>query len=366
MQGWATLSRERFRACFTEGHVRMAAYVPTLVYYRWALREMRRVLDLSDDADEERVLAARAANPDAYLARLLGEAALEGMLLDDGYPPTSDALSIPAMAALCTCPAWRILRLETLLQTLLLQATTLDDLFSLFDAELADLRARGVVGLKSILAYRGGLDVRLPEQEQVEQAFQAARARAESQGQIRLAGPADSPLLHTFLYRALGHAARQGLPIQFHTGFGDPDLDLLSSNPLLLRPLIQAAEEKPAYRGAQIVLLHASYPYTRQAAYLAAVYPHVFVDVSLAIPFLAGGARDIWRELLMLAPASKVFYGADGSVIPEHAWLGALAGRRSLAEVLGQLVAERMLSTAEAIEHAEIILRGGARTLYQL
>ena len=362
---WAALDLPAFRACFTEGRQIMESHVPSLVYYQWALNEMRRVLHLPPDADEETILAARVSNPDDYLAALMGESRLAGMLLDDGYPPSREALSIEKMGRACGCSAWRVLRLETLLQQLLAQAHTLDDLIAAFDAGLADLRARGIVGLKSIIAYRGGLDVRQPEHDQVEVTFVMARATIVKEGHIRLAGQAHAPLLHFFLYRALEHAAKQEIPIQFHTGFGDNDLDLLTSNPLLLRPLIHACQEKP-YQGARIVLLHASYPYTRQAAYLASVYPHVFVDVSLAIPFLAGMMPTIWRELLALAPATKILYGADGSVIPEHAWLGALLGRRSLGTVLGELVEMGALSTTEALDSAESILNGVARVLYAL
>ncbi len=363
---WARLDLSAFRACFTEGHQRMESYIPSLVYYQWALHEMRRVLDLPPDADEETILRARAANPDEYLSALMGEARLAGMLVDDGYPPSRKALTVAEMGEACGCPAWRVLRLETLLQELLGRAQTLDDLISAFDAELADLRARGVVGLKSIIAYRGGLDVREHTRDAVEQAFVRARAVVAQQRHIRLAGPADTPLLHFFIYRALEHTARQGLPIQFHTGFGDPDLDLLTSNPLLLRPLIEACQQQALYRGARIVLLHAGYPYTRQAAYLASVYAHVYVDVSLAIPFLAGLMPTIWRELLALAPATKILYGADGSVIPEHAWLGALLGRRALGAVLGELVDFGALSTSEALDSAEHILNGVAMVLYGL
>ncbi len=363
---WATLNLQAFRACFTEGRQPVAAHVPSLVYYQWALHEMRRVLDLGPDADEEMVLAVRAERGEEYLTTLMSEARLTGMLVDDGYPASSAAFSVAAMGAVCGCSAWRVLRLETLLQMLLLYAESLDDLRAAFDVELSDLRARGVVGLKSIIAYRGGLDVRPPAMEEVRAAFTWARGVIAREGQIRLAGLEARALLHYFLYRALEHAARQSLPFQFHTGFGDTDVDLLTSNPLLLRPLIQASLDQAAYRGASIVLLHASYPYTREAAYLAAVYPHVYADVSLVNPFLAGMMPTIWRELLALAPASKILYGSDGSVIPEHTWLGALLGRRSLGDVLGELVDAGALSASEAWESAETILNGAARVLYGL
>jgi hypothetical protein len=363
---WFHTDLPAFRACFTEGRLRVEQAVPTLVYYQWALREMRRALGLAPDADEETILAARRKQADDYLAVQMGEARLAGLLIDDGYPPSGKALGVEQMGVACGCPSWRVLRLETLLESLLLRASSLDDLLAAFNAELADLRGRGVVALKSIIAYRGGLAVSEPALEEVRVAFTAARAVIAREGHIRLAGPDARALLHYVLYRALEQAAKQRLPIQFHTGFGDTDQDLLTSNPALLRPLMHATQDDPLYRGAQIVLLHASYPYTREASYLASVYPHVFVDVSLANPFLAGMVPTIWRELLALAPATKILYGSDSSVIPEHIWLGALLGRRSLGTVLGELIDAGLLSTSEALDAAEAMLNGVARVLYAL
>ena len=363
---WFRTDLPTFHARFTEGGQRVESAVPSLVYYRWALREMRRALGLPPDADEETILAARRAQADDYLAVQMGESGLAGLLIDDGYPPSSKALSVTQMGEACGCPAWRVLRLETLLELLLEGSVSLDDLREAFTAELADLRARGVVALKSIIAYRGGLAVHQPALEDVREAFTAARAVIAREGHVRLAGPDAQALLHAFLYHALEQAAKQHLPLQFHTGFGDTDQDLLTSNPTLLRPFIHASLEYPVYRGAQIVLLHASYPYTREAAYLASAYPHVFVDVSLANPFLAGMVSTIWRELLALAPAAKILYGSDSSVIPEHIWLGALLGRRSLSTVLGELIETGMLSTSEALDAAETMLNGAARVLYEL
>lgn len=53
--------------------------------------------------------------------------------------------------------------------------------------------------------------------------------------------------------------------------FGDKDLDLRLSNPLHLRNLL----EDSRFSKSQIVLLHASYPFCKEASYLASVYPQV-------------------------------------------------------------------------------------------
>ena len=80
----------------------------------------------------------------------------------------------------------------------------------------------------------------------------------------------------------------------------------------------------------------------------------------------AGLWQAVWRyrgrTLLALAPAAKILYGSDSSVIPEHLWLGALLGRRSLGTVLGELVDAGMLSTSAALDAAEMMLNGAALT----
>src|SRR5690349_11123972 len=94
LREWYRIDLPTFHARFTEGGQRVESTVPTLVYYRWALREMRRALDLPEDADEETILAARRAQADEYLAVQIDESGLAGLLIDDGYPPSDNALSV--------------------------------------------------------------------------------------------------------------------------------------------------------------------------------------------------------------------------------------------------------------------------------
>jgi|GEM_PF-3145222 len=218
---WFYTDLPSFRACFSEGRERMERFVPSLVYYQWALREMRRALGLAPGADEETILAARAAQADDYLAAIVGEARLGGLLVDDGYPVSEEALSVAAMGRACDCPAWRVLRLETLLESLLLRVESLDDLIAAFTAELADLRARGVVALKSIIAYRGGLDVHEPTQDAVRAAFTLARAEIAREGRVRLAGCACAAASFSLSRSGAGCQARASSPVSYRLwGYG--------------------------------------------------------------------------------------------------------------------------------------------------
>jgi predicted TIM-barrel fold metal-dependent hydrolase len=152
---------------------------------------------------------------------------------------------------------------------------------------LSDVRDQGYVGLKPIVAYRTGLDIRAWTRDDAKTSFTEARAEAQRQGTLRIA---HKPLLDTLLHVVFEEASRQELPVQFHTGYGDTDADMIRANPLYLREVLHA----DAYRGMSTVLLHESYPYTRQGGYMAAVYDRVYLDLSYAIPFLGYRDGDIY------------------------------------------------------------------------
>jgi hypothetical protein len=285
------------------------------------------------------------------LRHLLDEARVATVLLDDGYPRTG-ALSVAEFAAAGGAGTWRVLRIERLLEDLI---PTCDSVGALQETLTAALESAGpnVVALKSIVAYRSGLAIQAPDVHIVEQAL--AEVRAAWQGTPgRLAA---KPLLDHFVLAAAQWAARRDLPLQLHTGFGDRDLDLRLANPLHLRPVLEGG---PLSHGP-VVLLHAAYPYVREAAYLASVYPNVHVDVSLAAPLLAGpGLTRVLEELLALAPATKLLYGSDAWGIPEWFWLAARAARRALGGALASF------SDPEAERVAQRVLHDNAAELYRL
>src|SRR4029078_3786256 len=102
-----------------------------------------------------------------------------------------------------------------------------------------------------------------------------------------------------------------------------------------------------ALRRLQCVLL-CSDPYIREACYLAALYAHVFIDVSLAVPLTAHGCTAAFSEALELAPISKLLFATDAHSVPELFFAGALHARRGLAQALQALVSEGILSAAQA------------------
>ncbi len=345
---------EDFRACFTEA--REPTDVPHTLFYRRSLRDLAALLECEDG--EAAVLEARAAlGGEDLAARCFAAAGLEGVLLDDGFLAGSTR---PLKWHGRFVPVKRVLRLETLAEELVRACETVREFRDRLHAAL-DPPPDDVVAFKSIAAYRSGLRV-LPDDTDWPWDWYAE----EREAAVRV-GEAyrieEWPIVGSVLTEALAIAARHGLPVQLHTGFGDPDLDLLGSNPLDFRLWL----EDPRFRHAPIVLLHASYPYCREAGWLASVYPNVYLDFGLAVPFLSvAGMRHAVRSLLELAPWSKMHYSSDASRVPDLFYLGALHGRRVLADVLEACVRDGDLNAREADEAAAAILAGNARRLYRL
>jgi uncharacterized protein len=132
---------------------------------------------------------------------------------------------------------------------------------------------------------------------------------------------------------------------------------------LHLRPLL----EMPTFRGVPIVLLHAAYPFTREAGFLAAVYPQVYVDFGLAVPMLSrAGMRFAVAGLIELSPLSKVMASTDAHMIPELFYLGARWARRVVGEILEGAVQDGDLTFPEADRAAAAILKNNPAHLYGL
>jgi len=215
------------------------------------------------------------------------------------------------------------------------------------------------VGLKSIIAYRTGLAIHEKSKSEAAETFSKVKERARRDGKVRLA---DKPLNDYLLLRSLEIAEKQLMPIQFHTGFGDADLDMLWANPLHMRPLLESSK----YKHVPFVLLHAGYPYVRELSYLASLYSNVWMDVGLAIPYLTLDIPALWRQTFSLAPMSKVLFSTDAYSIPEIFWLAARWGRWGLTQVLEELVSIGVFNQDEALEMARQILGGNAAKLYQV
>jgi hypothetical protein len=347
-----------FRGHLSESYIPAIARddVPHSLGWHWAIRELAAFLDCETTPDA--VHAARAQWGVERLAREIVERGnFKTWLIDTGYG-TGTTFSLDELRAMVPCQIREIVRLEPLIERLILDADDFDGFLAAYAAALTDLRGSGYVGMKSVIAYRSGLQIEAVTRPQAAGAFRSVHDAARRDGRLRI----DSkPLLDYLIVLAVEQAARQEVPIQFHTGLGDPDLDLTRVDPAALRLIFS-----DAYRGAPIVLLHSGYPYVRSMSYLAAMYPNVYADLGEVNLFVPGDIRGIVRELLGLAPANKILFSTDASLIPELYWLGAVLGRRALGQILDEHVADGFIDEPTAIGMAEMILWRNAERVYRL
>lgn len=329
---------DEFRGLFSESpDPRQWPHVATGLTYRRAVRELGAFFGC--EQTEQTVYEHRlSSDPDEYASALLRATGTEFLLVDDGFPAPGSGTSWEELGDLAACNARPIMRIERVAEE------ALGGSFPAFRehvrTEVGAARSRGFVGLKTIAAYRTGLDLAPPDAAAAESAFARAGSRLESK-----------PLLELALWDALDANAADPLPVQVHTGFGDSDLFLPHVHPGYLKPLVERFSETP------FVLLHC-YPYVREAGWLAHVYANVFFDLSLTIPHVARPA-EMARQALELAPVSKLLYASDAARTPELYYLAARWWREALAEVLTEA-----LAADEAEQAGRAILRENALQLY--
>jgi uncharacterized protein len=356
-------SAEEYRLLFTEAlDRRVGLDVPSSIYYRWTIRELAARFEV--EANERAVLDARAAlGPQRVAEMLMAEANVKAAIVDFGFVARgSDLFTVEEMSAcLGGASTTGAIRIERVLEDLVLEYETADQVEEAFRARLnrTHLEAERIVSLKSIIAYRTGLDVSTPSRADACGSFAPLKKSATERGAIRIN---NKEFLDYFLGIALQWANDEQFPFQFHTGFGDPSVFLRTGNPITLRPVF----ENRAFSDVPIVLLHAGWPYVRESSYLASVYNNFSIDCGLAIPFVASDYEAIWRELLSLAPTSKILWSSDGFSIPEHCWFAAVQGRKALAGALVALVKIGAIGDDDVLPIGEAILNGNATRLYGL
>ncbi|KAL0724961.1 hypothetical protein Bca4012_039560 [Brassica carinata] len=273
--------------------------------------------------------------------KCFNEARISALLIDDGLK-LDKKQDIEWHRNFVPCVG-RVLRIETLAEQILDEESpddsswTLDSFTKAFDTLVPE-----IVALKTIAAYPSGLDIDTHVRKEVAETglvevLQGYKTDMAAGKPVRLG---NKGLVDYILTRSLEVAERCDLPLQIHTG----DLDLRLSNPLHLRNLL----EDTRFEKCRIVLLHASYPFSKEASYLSSVYPQVYLDFGLAVPKLSvHGMVSSVKELLDLAPTKK-------------------KAREVIFLVLRDACVSGDLSLMEAIDAAKDILSRNAIAFYKL
>jgi uncharacterized protein len=317
------------------------------------------LLDLDPFPSPDEYVARRAElGADEVARRFLASAGLEALLVDTGY--RSDELhALEGMRDLSGLPVHEIVRLEVIAETV--AASGIDAaVYPQAFAEALDQACRDAVGLKTIVAYRGGFAFD-PEPPSDDDVVRAAGAFIESASSAERPRLTDSTLLRFGIWTGARLAKERGFPIQFHTGWGDPDLTLHLTNPSLLTDLIRNFDRE----GVNITLLHC-YPFHRVAGYLASMFANVHFDVGSALHFHGPSSGTLLAEAMEVAPFSKLLFSTDAFGVAEGYLLGSVLHRTAMNRILDRWIAEDHCDAATADRIAEGVAGGNARRIYPL
>lgn len=327
-------------------------------------RRLRRFLELPDDCDIAVLEAERkkrlTEDRRGYIRSLWKDAGYYGMIADIGSPVTKVLLTKDELAEFDQdmegffCQ--KINRLEWVAEDVIESGThSFEEFTELYTAGIKKrVKDQGLIGLKSIIAYKTGLEVKI-----------LSETKFKEQYYLYLSDPKNRAYEKSFrdycFCKGCEVAAELDIPLQIHTALGDsPDLNLIKGNPALLY------EAFIAYPQTKFVLIHAGYPYCEELGFLMSSYENVFGDVSSMVPYASVAGITKIRAIMELAPMNKLMFGTDAGSCPEQFWYGAILFRAYFRDILQELVDKDYISYSFAMETAENVMFKNILRLYKL
>ena len=334
----------------------IAALVENNAYSMISRRWLCEFLNCAEDgASLGRVrYSVLRADPTAYTRRLLADQNIVGLIADEGY--TYMPVGGAELERLVAIPVHRVARIESFIDDLKTREDLrnldefADALLMLLDEAAADPRT---VALKSIIAYRTGLDIAEPTRSEALSAFQQWRASEWAESR------ANSKTVRDYLlHLAMQVIERHDIAFHIHCGDGDSDVVFQHARPQDLFGFLKRYNRHP------IVLMHAGHPWSEEAAYIASILPHVFIDLSVLIPWASLNIENYLTKLIGMMPSSKLLYSSDQVYEPELFWLPARFARRALEQTLSAAVGAEYLTTATGQSIGRGILANNARRIH--
>lgn len=345
--------------------------VNTFIYHQ-VTRELSRVLGVKgtgDDIIEERNRRYRK-DPAGYIRTLFEDAAIDTLLVDTGYPSeefSGYSIDLREFSKLVPCKVREIYRIDNLLYNIINEQLPFNEAVEKFHNQIKNAIKNGAVGLKSVIAYRTGLEVQRHDDSEAKEMYNGivdeVKGGKEAKNVLSRKSKPVKTALDYFMIIGVSDSVKLKVPFQIHVGMGDaPIIDLRVANPILLHDLINDKSAKES----KLVLTHGGYPYVEEAGFLVNTYPNVFLDFSETIPFISVGIKNKLLNLFEMAPTTKIMYGSDGYNVPELHWFSSIQTKKALSEALKDLLESEEISEKWALKIAEQFLSENAKRIYKL
>lgn len=324
-------------------HLENLGGVKTLVHYMAAYLGCAPTLAAVTEARNERT----RENLQEYTKALYEDQNIAAEMVDDGAPMGGPLLACFPSKVL------RLFQMDGPLNRLLRECDDYAALESRFLAEVRAAVAAGFIGVKCHVLEEVTCPPREVYAEEAQAAFQGAVAREQDAfNTVYLAVVTQLMLLCQEL----------NVSIHIHSGStGNPyDGQYERLNPFHMAPFLT----NPKFFNTKVVFLHGSYPNTRNAALMAHSFPHVWVDLGWVLPWIALDFTQCLRDVLGVAPHTKVLLGSGQHGLPEFVWMSSKLAKASLATLMREYVEQGLLSIPQAQETAEMLLFRNAERLY--
>jgi uncharacterized protein len=285
-----------------------------------------------------------------YAKMLYTDAGIVCSVMDSNLPINDPILD------LTPGPKIRLLQMDPLLKNLMKSCGTYPELLRSFqDAVEKSIRQDGFVGIKSHLGELVGFGAPQVEADEASRIYTAAAAGD---------GEAFKKLYMAVWLATMIQAQELKFPIHVHTGItgGLWNGPVANTDPFLLVPILR----QPRFLRTRLILLHAGHPWMQHAGMMAHTFPHVWVDMGWMTPWTSQRIVEGYRDVISLAPLSKLMIGSGGHGSPEVSWLAAKTAKIALGEVLTDAVRLGLMAEKDAERTGRMILHDNAARMYGL
>jgi len=240
------------------------------------------------------------------------------------------------------------------------QITSLETYIKALGEHISYLVKSGVIGLKFPNAYMRDLDFAPVTASEAEVLFN--RIFSEAQGNSRHSGlgyEESIPLQNHIFHLIMDIVAETDLLVVFHTGYQACNFNKLdNARPERLWSLFRR------YPGIRFVLLHAGFPWIREAGLLAKQYPNVYLDLAWLHILSRSTAQEAVRFFIDTVPMNKISgFGGDYSVV-EKIYGHLVIAKQNISEALARMLDAGRLDMKGACLWAKGMLFDNPYNLY--
>lgn len=343
--------------------------------YRMILIELARLLHLDPTSSDEEIIKTRnelaAKDYKAYVEMLFHDANIVSYLNETGFPIQGARLRADESAAFESATenidVREIIRCEMTCNHIVADADhrlSFPEFMDLYRSNIASRIKNGnVIALKTVIGYFSGLEILDPDEGEAASSFDEHYYASEKNLPMSRIRAAQKPFRDYMVHECVRLCDEFGIPLQIHTGAGDPpSCDLRLMHPGLLYEFLNR-EDTGRIR---IALLHGGYPFAEEMCFMVNGYANVVTDVSSMTADDSIAVERVFPVLLEKVPLTKIMYGSDGAGDVDPIWFAAVNFKKVMARVFSNLVDRDVITHAYGEKAACMILSENAKRFYGL